>query len=377
MIERKLSRLAQALARRPDDLAGWIDLARLLAASGRTPADLELEVPAAWLLEAWAREPHARALGDLVLPAIGWRALADDEAPPPPRWRRLRRLGRAAGHSYDRATGMPLAVRVLSLGLDLRWVPPGRFLQGTPPGEDLSPGMEQPTRRVTIPRGLYVGRVPVTQGQYRRVTRAKLPGPQGKQLPAAGPSWRQAVTWCQKLTRRERRNRGFPATWSYRLPSESEWEYACRAGSTGLRPGPLDEVAWYRGNAGDRAHPVGGKQANDLGLHDMLGNVREWCLDTYVSGYEGAPRDGSARSDGYAAHRVCRGGYYDSGPFDVRSAARDWPGEDRTGLEYGLRCVASPTHAWAQEAERFQQFGTGAGVDLDDPWDDELYFPWP
>jgi len=94
----------------------------------------------------------------------------------------------------------------------------------------------------------------------------------------------------------------------YRLPSEAEWEYAARAGSTTEGPADLDAAAWHRENSGSRTHPVAGKQPNAWGLHDMLGNAWEWVADVWQSDYVGAPADGSARMDGGSAFAMFKAG---------------------------------------------------------------------
>ena len=107
----------------------------------------------------------------------------------------------------------------------------------------------------------------------------------------------------------------------YRLPTEAEWEYAARAGTTGARYGELDEIAWYRDNSGETTHPVGEKRANAWGLHDMLGNVYEWTADWYGKYPSGMVTDPRGPSTGLG--RVVRGGSWGSGARFVRSAYRD------------------------------------------------------
>src|SRR5205085_3640525 len=110
----------------------------------------------------------------------------------------------------------------------------------------------------------------------------------------------------------------------YRLPSEAEWEYACRAGTTGDYAGNLDAMGWDFSNSGSQTHPVGQKQPNSFGLYDMHGNVWEWCEDYYHSSYVGAPTDGSAWLSGDSSYRVLRGGSWSSDGDKLRSALRDW-----------------------------------------------------
>jgi len=157
----------------------------------------------------------------------------------------------------------------------------------------------------------------VTQDQYAQVTGARPSAGVGDRLPVEGVSWWDAVQYCNARSRLEGLTPAYrvPADlatieWDrsaagYRLPTEAEWEYACRAGTVGARYGALDEIAWHRGNSGDRVHEVGGKQPNDWGLYDLLGNVWEWCWDVYDA-------------EVYDTYRVLRGG----GWFDERWSCR-------------------------------------------------------
>ena len=124
----------------------------------------------------------------------------------------------------------------------------------------------------------------------------------------------------------------------YRLPSEAEWEYACRAGTTGDYAGTLNDMAWYAENSENRTHPVGQKQPNAWGLFDMHGNVWEWCEDWYHETYSGAPTDGSAwLSGGEHKYRVLRGGSWN---YYARSAIRVYFPPDWRNDAYGFRVVA-------------------------------------
>jgi formylglycine-generating enzyme required for sulfatase activity len=125
-----------------------------------------------------------------------------------------------------------------------------------------------------------------------------------------------------------------------RLPSEAEWEYACRAGTDGDFAGDVEQMAWHRANSGHRTHPVARKKTNAWGLYDMHGNVWEWCLDMWHSGYEGAPTDGSPWMDAKFFEPVMRGGTFINPQWWLRSAnhMRNNPG-NRFSYNQGIRIV--------------------------------------
>ncbi|MGW1894406.1 formylglycine-generating enzyme family protein [Streptomyces sp. NPDC002004] len=161
----------------------------------------------------------------------------------------------------------------------------------------------------------------ITQARYAQVTGRRPGATQRDGLPVEGVSWNDAVLFCNALSQRE----GFAPAYhvpadgegvewdtssdGYRLPTEAEWEHACRAGTTGPRYGSLDEIAWYRDNAEGRLHPVGGKRPNAWGFHDMLGNVWEWCWDIYDA-------------EVYGTYRVLRGGGWFDEHWSCRASVR-------------------------------------------------------
>ena len=272
---------------------------------------------------------------------------------------------------------------------------------------------EGPRTQVTLPDSFWLGRVPVTQGQWKAligtdlVEQARLMLADGTNYPLAGEqqpihralgvtadsdptaqigilgddlpiyyvSWEEATEFCRRLTERERVAKRLPAGYEYRLPTEAEWEYACRAGTgeatyagkvdfIGENNAPtLDSIAWYAGNscanyqgkgwstahwperqyvgstAGPR--PVGGKQPNAWGLYDMLGNVDQWCSNWYASKLPGGkatdpqgPKTGS--------RQVARGGAWDSSPRFVRAAFRFWGLPGFRYVVVGFRVALAP-----------------------------------
>jgi sulfatase modifying factor 1 len=159
---------------------------------------------------------------------------------------------------------------------------------------------------------------PITQERYAQVTAQRPSAARGDLLPVEGVSWLDAVRFCNALSEREglapayRLQAGVEWDASadgYRLPTEAEWEHACRAGTTGPRYGPLDEIAWHRGNAQERIHEVGGKRPNAWRLYDMLGNVWEWCWDLYDA-------------EVYGTYRVLRGGGWSDEHWSCRASVR-------------------------------------------------------
>lgn len=194
---------------------------------------------------------------------------------------------------------------------------------------------ERPLHQVTISRDFWMGQFTVTQGQWQQVM-----GSNPAYFQAAGPdapveqvSWNDVRIFLAKLNAEQDR-------WTVRLPTEAEWEYAARAGSTGETYGPLDEIAWYRANAARTTHPVGRKLPNAFGLYDMLGNVWQWCHDWFGS-YPGVPStdpQGPAKGD----RRVTRGGCFYCDAIHERAARRNRDLEDHSWRSIGFRIVPVP-----------------------------------
>ncbi|MEU0480345.1 formylglycine-generating enzyme family protein [Streptosporangium sp. NPDC006013] len=164
---------------------------------------------------------------------------------------------------------------------------------------------------------------PVTRELYRAVRGEAPASPAGPRTPVTEVSWMDAVRFCNLLSRTTGLEPCYTmgddpdgqdvvcdlAADGYRLPSEAEWEYACRAGTSGVRYGELDEIAWYRGNSGGEVHDVATRAPNAWGLHDMIGNVWEWCWDVYDP-------------EVYGPYRVFRGGGLYDHPRGCRASCR-------------------------------------------------------
>jgi formylglycine-generating enzyme required for sulfatase activity len=215
-------------------------------------------------------------------------------------------------------------------------MPGGSFLMGTlESAQSPARGSEGPQRQVTL-KPFAIGKFEVTQAQWIEVMGDDPSANKGATLPVENVSWNAANSFVQKLSEKT----GKP----YRLPTEAEWEYAARAGSTtayafGNEEALLSEHGWFDSNSGMETHPVGEKPANNFGLHDTHGNVWEWVQDCFHESYVGAPVDGSAAPEYNACDRVSRGGSWYDIPEVVRSAYRYKDGPNNVVSGMGLRVV--------------------------------------
>ena len=164
------------------------------------------------------------------------------------------------------------------------------------------------------------------------------PRGEGSQYPIYYVSWIDAIEFCRKLTERERRAGRLPEGYKYTLPTEAQWEYTCRAGTTGKYAGNgnLEDMGWYSRNSGNSTHPVGQKTSNAWGLYDMHGNVWEWCLDWYGDYPTGSVTDPTGPVSG--SSRVLRGGYWNLSAWYSRSAYRYYDPLYRN-FHFGFRVV--------------------------------------
>jgi len=247
---------------------------------------------------------------------------------------------------WDKETGCAVEIEHEKSGIVLRLVPAGEFDMGALSAEEPwhrhGEGERRklykddyPLHRVKISEPLYIGKYEVTQEQWKAVMGNNPSGFKGDNLPVEQVSWDDVQEFCRK------------ADDGLRLPSEAEWEYACRAGSTtkwcfGDNEDTLDEYAWYYENSGKKTHEAGTRKPNAWGLYDMHGNVWEWCEDVWHESYDGAdrPDDGSAwTSGGEQSRRVGRGCSWGDGARVTRSAYRIGGEPDDRGNRLGFRVV--------------------------------------
>ena len=285
-----------------------------------------------------------------------WHPLA---AGCPPRW--------ASGWGQDRY-GVFVEFTLQEISQRLRWIPPGRFWMGSPKEEPGRFDNEGPRHLVTLTEGYWLFDTPCTQALWEAVMGKNPSRFQSPTRPVENVGWHDAQDF---LARINGRIPGLDLT----LPSEAQWEYACRAGTeTAIYTGDLailgennapalDPIAWYGGNSGVKfeldsgydssgwpekqyrhtkagTRPVQQKRANPWGLYDMLGNVWEWTQDHWHENYQGAPDDGSAWSSGDAgALRVLRGGSWSLVARNVRAAFRNHGHPDFRLDVFGFRCA--------------------------------------
>jgi len=213
------------------------------------------------------------------------------------------------------------------------WIAPATFMMGSPANEPDRAG-DEPRHQVTITGGFWLGKYEVTQAQWEQVMGTNPSAFRAADQPVDSVSWND----CQEFIRRLNT---LPVGGRYRLPTEAEWEYACRAGTSsrfnlGGADTALDRAGWYSGNSGDTTHPAGWKQPNALGLYDMHGNVWEWCQDWYAA-YPWEATDPAGPSSG--AYRVLRGGSWRDNAGNCRSASRNYDDPAYKKHNFGFRVV--------------------------------------
>jgi uncharacterized protein (TIGR02996 family) len=315
---------------------------------------------------------------------VPWLALADwlEETGQPPRAELLRLQRELRGldegpEAYARekrvqkllAGGVVPCVPTVvnSIGLTLALVPPGHFWLGSPETEEGRYGDEGPRRRVRLPRPFYLGVYPVTQQEYERVTdrnpsahapggrlRDKVEGLDTSRFPVEEVTWIQASAFCKELSKRPEEKK---AKRTYRLPTEVEWEYACRGGASLFAPFPFGKrITGKQANFRDgdrrrkfigRPTEVGSYPPNGFGLYDMPGNVWEWCADWYDSDAYARLKGEATRGPARGERRNARGGPFNLERRRVRSADRSSFDPEHHDSDCGLRVLCE----WRPPAE--------------------------
>ncbi|CAN5181180.1 formylglycine-generating enzyme family protein [soil metagenome] len=248
-------------------------------------------------------------------------------------------------------------------GIKLCWCPPGKFTMGSPRGElERRPGEDQV--QVTLTRGFWTGKYEVTQGDWKKIV-GKLPGPftadlpEGDDLPVGNMNFAEAEGFCQKLTEQGHKVGQLPADWEFRLPTEAQWEYACRAGTTtatafgdkiGSKQANIKNKPYNGGEPGPslgKAAKVGSYPANAWGLHDMHGNIVEWCRDWFHTRLPGGidpdlhdAKATAARNRTGDCSRSRRGSAWTDEAWASRSAFRQRFEPERRYDHIGFRVVA-------------------------------------
>ncbi len=217
--------------------------------------------------------------------------------------------------------------------LEMVSIPAGEFMMGSPDADGNAGNYEKPQHRVRITKPFYLGKYLVTQEQWEAVMGSNPSNFKGPNNPVEQVSWDECQQFLNKLNKRE----GNPG--KFQLPSEAQWEYACRAGSTtkfcfGDDEARLGEYAWYAGNSESKTHPVGEKKPNAWGLYDMHGNVWEWCQDWYDGGYYAKSPADDPSGSATGSYRVDRGGSWLDSAGRCRSAIRG--GDDPSDRDYDM-----------------------------------------
>ncbi|MEA3427924.1 MAG: formylglycine-generating enzyme family protein [Thermodesulfobacteriota bacterium] len=243
-------------------------------------------------------------------------------------------MGEGAVSSGQFAAPSGRTYTVPSINYKMVYISPGTFMMGSPSNEQKRYSDER-QHRVTLKKGFYMGATEVTQKQWKAVMGNNPSKFKGDDLPVEQVSWNDCREFIRKLNRQEGGNK-------YRLPTEAEWEYACRAGSKtrfcfGASDSRLGDYAWYGSNSSSNTHPVSRKKPNAWELYDMHGNVWEWCQDWkggYPSGHVTDPEGPPSGSD-----RVLRGGSWGSFAWYLRSADRRRSDPVSRDYNFGFRVV--------------------------------------
>jgi formylglycine-generating enzyme required for sulfatase activity len=269
-------------------------------------------------------------------------------------------------HELPNADGLESVTN--SIGMTFKLIPAGEFFMGSPDDAIEAEKDERPSHPVRISKPFYLGACEVTQAQYKAVMgnnpssfstngdgKDRVAGQSTDQYPVEQVSWVDAIQFCNKLSEKEGKKPFYEidgedirvSDWNgqgYRLPTDAEWEYACRANATaptrfsfGDNTVELGAYGWFDGNSDSRTHPVSQKRPNGFGLYDMHGNVWEMCWDWHGTDYYNQSPAEDPTGPARAAGRVNRGGAWNDGPRDCRSAKRGWRAPDGRVSHLGFR----------------------------------------
>lgn len=232
------------------------------------------------------------------------------------------------------------------LGVAMRWIPPAVAQLGSPGVEPSRGADEGPVTMVVLSRGYWMGKTEVTQRQWHAIMGTWPSRFQGDNLPVEQVSWDEAMEFARRITSRERAAGRLPTGYVYSLPGEAQWEHAARGGATGVFDSNVDDVAWHDQNSA-HTQPVATKGANSYGLHDMLGNVWEWCRDWYGPYPGGSSVDYTGPENGFA--KTSRGGSWWAGPRGARPSNRYRDAPSNRNDDLGFRLALVPTEGGTQK----------------------------
>ena len=341
--EKRLSDSAKAAAAEKARLAAE----KRRIESEKAAAEAERAKLAAEKEKADARIKQLAAEAERVRLAVEKKRIESEKAAAEAREKQLSEEKRKAAEAKRPKQGETMTMTLPGgATMEMIYVAPGSFTMGSPESED---GREDDERqhRVTLTKGFWLGKYEVTQAQWESVMGSDPTYFKGDDRPVENVSWNDCQEFIREVNAEAERQFGSEV----RLPTEAEWEYACRAGSIGAfaGTGDLDSMGRYSGNSGDKTHPVGQKSPNAWGFYDMHGNVWEWCNDWYGSYPGGSVTDPAGAASGVG--RVLRGGGWSSSARYCRSASRYWdyPGYRSGRGGFRLACSAGPRGQWAEQ----------------------------